>query len=401
MNICLFNNLYPPINTGSSFITSQYAKYLKRNGHHVIVITNSFKDLTGYNVEDGIPVYRIPKISLPKLKLWMSFPDFNLSILPKNIRYIESVVRKEKIEILHQCNNIFDLVFASAHLKKKLKLPLVCSLMTPMQHTVSIYNMVLAAFDKIILKNYFAKRVNTYLALDRETLRYINERYSRTDGIELVPFTITQSFLDACRDTELNYEESKFTMISLGHVSNLKNRFETIRAWKIVTEKYPQAKLIIVGEIMSRDSADLIKELGLGNNIILTGRIPHERIKEFISQADISSMFLSGSLPYHRGVGVANLETMAYGLPTIVDISDDFFGSKFPLVDGENCVKLERRDPELFAAKIIELFEKPELRKKIGTNGKTFVHKTMLWENIIEELENVYKGLIEENNKSL
>ena len=47
MNICLVNNLYPPINTGSSFYTKGLADNLARKGHKVVVITNQYGDKKG------------------------------------------------------------------------------------------------------------------------------------------------------------------------------------------------------------------------------------------------------------------------------------------------------------------------------------------------------------------
>lgn len=401
MNICLVNNLYPPINTGSSFITSQYAKFLAKKGHNVVVITNAYKELSGLSIEDGVKVYRLPRMKFPKLNLWMSFPDFNFSIFPKNISRIKAILISENVEIIHQCNNIFDLVFASAYFSRKLKLPLICSLMTQMQHTSKLYCFILKLFDITILKYYFSKRVDMYLALDEEARRYINNRYNRKEKIASIPFSINEDFLDNVKGNFkgnlIDYQTTKYTMVSIGHVSHLKDRFETIKAWRIVVEKYPQAKLVVVGDILNRASEKLIEKLNLQKNIVMTGRVPHAEVLNYIKCADMGSVFLSENLPYHRAVGVANLENMAYGLPTILDIENNCFGPNFSIMDGHNCIKIENRNPQLLAEKIIYLFENPELRRKIGLAGKEFVTKTLIWERIIPLIENLYLSEIEKN----
>ncbi|MCH7833273.1 MAG: hypothetical protein IIC55_10445 [Proteobacteria bacterium] len=84
MNICLVNNLFPPINTGSSFYTYAVAKSLLKRGHNVVVITNRKDNERLIEYYKGIKVYRLPVLTLPKLELWMKFPDFNFSLFPKN-----------------------------------------------------------------------------------------------------------------------------------------------------------------------------------------------------------------------------------------------------------------------------------------------------------------------------
>ena len=98
MNICLVNNLYPPINTGSSFYTYDLANHLYEKGHNVIIITNKVKGTIGFSMEDGVKVYRLPVIKLPRWKIWMKFPDFNFTLTPKNIKRIKKIfIKRVKI----------------------------------------------------------------------------------------------------------------------------------------------------------------------------------------------------------------------------------------------------------------------------------------------------------------
>ena len=396
MNICLVNNLFPPVNTGSSHYTRDLAVALKNQGHKVIVITNETSDHSGIEFyQDTIKVYRLKIKKLPKLSIWMNFPDFNFSLTPSNARAFRNILLNEKIDIIHQCNNIFDLVFFSARYSKKLNIPLFCSLTTPIQHTSGFYNAIIATFDKTILKWFFASKVYKYIALDTTVSEYISERYNIKDRKCIIPFSIPDdSFTRSLYSIKRDYSHCNFRMVSLGHISAIKNRKETLYAWKIVVKKYPNAKIRIVGDLFSDEIKDLIKDLGLEKNIELTGRIPHKDIVNHLKDVDFGCMFMSEALPYYKGIGTANLELMAAGLPVLVDADNMAFGNDFPLLNNKHLITIESRSPEYLASIFISLFEDSEKRKMLGINGREFVNKIITWDKISDIMIEKYKESI-------
>ena len=396
LNICLVNNLYPPINTGSSYYTECLAKNLSKRGHRIVVITNHVASMDFVEIIDEVKVYRLPVLKLPEIDLWMNFPHFNFTLFPSNFSRIDQILKEEKIEIIHQCNNIFDLVFASARFSQKLRIPLVCSIMTQVQHSNPIYNLVLEWFDKLIIGIFFVRHVSRFIALDKESHRYIRERFGER-SVSSVPFSIPREDAEfAFQNRKTDYDTTFFKVISVGHVSNLKDRLETIQAWKLVTTKFPNAKLVIVGGVFNKKSARLIKKLRLESNIEFTGRVPHDEVLNLMRNVDFSCMFLSSNLPFHAGVGAANLESMAFGLPVVLDATDDFFGEKFRFRSGEHYIRAANREPETLATTFIKLFENPELRKKVGHGGQEFVLETIRVEKTIDETELAYRSVLDE-----
>lgn len=394
LNICLVNNLYPPINTGSSHYTYDLANNLIKNGHNVIVITNQAEGKPYLTIENEIRVYRLPKKRLPKMKIWMKFPDFNFTLTPKNFKRIKTILLKEKIDIIHQCNNIFDLVFASSYFSRKLKIPLVCSLTTQIQHSNKTLNFILEIFDKVIVKNLFSKQVSRYIALDKETERYINERYSIKKRVSLIPYSIPGNYGgDSIRNIKRDYSYTHFKMVSLGHVSALKDRVDIIKAWRIVCNKYPNAQLIIIGDLFYNTTKKLIKSLELNNNIIFTGRVKHDEIHKYLVDVDLGCLFRS-NLTYNKGLGTANMELMASGIPVVADIDDYFFGENYPILSNVHFVKVGDRDPKWLANNFLELFQNNELREKIGTNSKAFIENVMTWERIINDIDKLYHNIL-------
>ena len=390
MKICLVNNLFPPINTGTAYYTYNLALNLVKRGHKVIVITNSVNGKKYFEIEEGIRIYRLPAIKLPRLKLWMGFSNFSFTLTPKNIKKINSILVKEEVQIIHQCNTIFDLVFASSYFAHKLNLPLFAIVTTMIQHPDKFYNRILEIFDKTIIKYLFSKNVHTYIAWDKETLRYIKDRYDFKGDIRII--TCPLSF-DRGKNSKPNYKKTYYNMVSIGHISKFKDREEFIKAWSIVVKKFPQAKLKIVGANFSDDTRNLIKKLKLEDNIIFTGEVQHDDVLKFVENVDFGGMLMS-HVPYGKCVGVANLEIMGEGIPVIIDADDDFFGDKFPFKSGEHFVKVESRDPRWLAGKFIQLFEENELREKIGKSGEKFTEEILTWDKIIDELEVAYNAAL-------
>jgi glycosyltransferase involved in cell wall biosynthesis len=391
MNIALINNVYPPIISGSSFYTMSLAQELAKKKHHVVVITAQSSNSNQLEEIDGVKIYRLPVYKLPQSSLWMNFPDFTFSLTPANIKRMLNILRNEKIEIMHQCNNIFDLVFASAYCSKKLHIPLVGSLTTQIQHPGKLINNILSLFDRHFLKHTYVKFVKHFIALDLETKRYIKTRYNRIQNVTLVPFTISPFMKElTLKHRKTDYSHVHFRGLSWGHISSLKDRLELIRAWSILVQKYPQAELVIIGNVLMPQIQEEIDKLGLNKNIRMTGKLPIEEIMDLIAVSDFGCMFLSEHLPFNKGVGTTNLETMACGLPTIIDAGDAFFGTEYEFVGGKEFILPQTRQPEELAAIICELFENEELRSRVGNAGRYFVQDLLTWDHIITDLEEVY-----------
>jgi len=394
MRICLINNLFPPILTGSSLFTFDLATQLQKRGHEVCVITSKITqhDAEFEIHENGFKLYRLKRLRLFKNNLWMNFPNFYLTLFPSNFKRIEEILVQNNVEVIHQCNNIFDLVFASAHFSRKLKLPLICSLTTQIQHSNPFLNKILELFDRTFIKYFFAKHVDIYIPGDKETERYINDRYNRFDGLRTIHYGI--SGLEMFAQIKRDYTKTNNILISLGHVSKVKDRKALIVAWPFVKASVSNAKIKIIGSLFSKQIEKEIQKQHVENDIIFTGEVDRNKIPEMIIEADIGSMFFS-KLPYSKGVGSANIELMASGLPAILNVEDDNFGPDKPFKNGIHYVKVESRDPEWLSKKIIELFENPDLRERIGKAGKDFVTTQLTWEKTCPVFENLYTEVIE------
>ncbi|MDD2228293.1 MAG: glycosyltransferase family 4 protein [Candidatus Cloacimonetes bacterium] len=397
MNICLVNNIFPPILTGSSLFTFDLAFQLAKVGHNVIVITSMSSD-TDKEFEihsDGYKVYRLKKLRLSQSSLWMNFPDFYFTLFPSNFKRVRSILLENRIEIIHQCNNIFDLVFLSAYFSHKLNIPLFCSLTTPIQHANRAINKVLELFDKTVVRFLFSRYVSCYITGDRETERYVEERYKRKKGVKTIHYGV--SGLGDFAKIDRDYRETTNVVVSLGHVSSGKDRKELIEAWPKIVSSIPSAKLQIIGSLFSDKIGILIEKYNIAKHVLFSGGVQRSKIPELIEKADLGCLFVS-NVPFCKGVGSANIELMASGLPVILDAYDDNFGSDMPFKNGVHFIKLESRDPDWLAEKIVELMNDSELRERIGKAGQEFVLTQLTWGRVLPLIEALYRSYIQNND---
>src|SRR4051812_44439789 len=98
MKIALVTNLFPPIQTGSSYWVQQAAESLARLGDEVIVITCSLSGVEEVEIRGDYMVYRLPSVRhLPRHRLFMGFNQFYLLYSPSNLERVVSILRDHQI----------------------------------------------------------------------------------------------------------------------------------------------------------------------------------------------------------------------------------------------------------------------------------------------------------------
>ena len=145
--------------------------------------------------------------------------------------------------------------------------------------------------------------------------------------------------------------------ILIGRFSEHKGIFDAIYAWKIVCNRFPQAKLILRGfgpASITRKIKGEIKRLNMKENIHIVG---------FVSNRYELSKYLSGSklllfLDREAGFGLVVCEAMASGLPVIA-YKLPIFGSVYK----QGYILADQNDIRIVAVRIIELLSN---RKKIN-----------------------------------
>lgn len=381
MNICIFSNFFLPKTGGSSHYAHDLALSLKKKKHNVIVITSQLaREHKLFEEIKGVKVYRLPSLTYPKLGIAHGF-DLRWTLLPWNFKKIYDILIDEEVNVIHTCGQFMDLVVPSAIFSKILNIPSVLSIHTRVEHTNSFYNSILSFADKTIVK-LLVRMFDTVIALDKPCHEYIYKRYN-PEHVEII-------FTGVRFPKTENVERDKI-VLSVSHITNLKDPTPLIEAIPTVLKKHPDTKFVFVGRVCNYKPVMLAKELGVEDSVLFTGAIPYDKVEQWYSKAIIEAHDMNLGL----GIGSSALEAMAAGLCVLVAAKPDNFFKKSPIHRRE-AVYVVGEGP--FIAYEINKILDNNLAETIGDNAKTFVKKYFYWPKIAKQFEELYALLIEERN---
>ena len=157
-------------------------------------------------------------------------------------------------------------------------------------------------------------------------------------------------------------------IISVGRHTYKKAPYLTILAFQKVLERHPNLKLKMIGDGELFDvSKNLVKSLGLENNIILLGAL--ER-KEIIKHLQTAFLFIQHSLVASNGdsegTPVGIIEAMAAGLPVV---STRHAGIPGLVIENETGFLVDEGDINAMGDEILKIVNNRELAKSFGKKG--------------------------------
>ena len=183
------------------------------------------------------------------------------------------------------------------------------------------------------------------------------------DKLEINTYGPNLDYTKTTVDYNSNY------IISVGRHTYKKAPYLTILAFQKVLIKHPQLKLKMIGDGELFDvSKNLVKSLGLENNIILLGAL--ER-KEIIKHLQSAFLFVQHSLVAlngdSEGTPVGVIEVMAAGLPVV---STRHAGIPDVVIENETGLLVDENNIEEMASYMLKLVENRDLAESMGQKGK-------------------------------
>lgn len=179
--------------------------------------------------------------------------------------------------------------------------------------------------------------------------------------------------------------------IRIGCVKHLEDKYgirHLIRAVPRIRKQFSNIEVSIVGGGTQKQSyEDLVSRLGIEGIVRFSGEVPHSEIPELLKRMDIFVM------PSEiEGFGVAALEASAAGLPVL---ASKVGGIPEVVKDGETGILIPPGDQNAIAQAVVKLAQDPQLRHKLGENGRRFVVENFTWTDLAGQIEMYYKSLLE------
>ena len=165
------------------------------------------------------------------------------------------------------------------------------------------------------------------------------------------------------------------------HLEPLRGLRQVFRAWPLVHEQRPDAKLLLVGmeesggygiEAASSDShlTDALKGLEVAPeqaNLHVLGVLPHQHMVELLQ---CSACHVALSYPYT--LSWSNLEALACGAPVVTNLGSPL---SHELTDGTSGLFCEYNDVRGLAEAILGCLNTPELRQRLSEGGRALAEQ--------------------------
>ena len=377
MKIVLVTRFYPP-DTGGGGIAA-YAHYaaagFTKAGHQVRIISAMAIGSKARQTIDGVEVFRI-------LHPFGNYFWTRLPMIGKHMRFVRDLAYAWRVRrtLLKMIDNFHPDIVEYADIDAEgvfhpIQLcPYVVKLHTPHIVLSAYYSDKEVSYARQGIEWLEARAINHAQGISSPSLYLaaeIEKMIQVTPGcIQYVPNFIDT---DAYSPLAASLEEQPFSVLYVGRLEERKGAIAFAQAIPIIAQVIPKAKFVFLGaDRVSKSGGSqqeelehFFKQTGLQDQVEFQGHAPPEVFLDFYLRA---SVFVLPSLfensPYTL------LEAMACGIACVVSRSG---GMPEMLVDGESGLFFEPGDSKDLAEKVIELLQKPELRRSLGLAAREYV----------------------------
>ena len=256
---------------------------------------------------------------------------------------------------------------------------------TPLQHPlVHSFFILLEKITKLITTHYIAvSQANIDEGLK---LNIISNR----DKVSLIRSAIK---IETFRDIIVNRAKERAILgippdvPLIGTIACLKPQKAPLDFIKIahkIIKEIPSAKFILIGDGILRPAIeDLIKELNLSSNVILTGW--RNDIPKLLKLLDISVL-----TSLWEGLPRVALQSLAAGVPMVATAVD---GTPEVIRDGISGYTAEPHNIDLMATKIIYLLRNPTIYREMQKAGNKILSEEFDIDLMVKQQEELYNSL--------
>ncbi len=230
--------------------------------------------------------------------------------------------------------------------------------------------------QKKIIKFLYTK-LDLIIAVSNEVKKYLISVGVEKDKVVIIP--------NGFEKIDEKYLPNESLIGTIGSLNYLKGHKYLIDAMPLILQNYNN----IILEIVSSGDEEIklknqVSKLHLEKSIKFYGA--QENIGKFLSRWRI---FILPSLS--ESFGIVLMEAMSVGVPSIATKVGGIIDFA---IDNQNCLLIEKQNPQQIADAIVNLLEDKKLSDELGQNGKITSDKYQ-WGKIIKEIEKTYLALVE------
>ncbi len=386
MNIAFFTDTFIPEINGVATATNTLFKTFREHGHTCYVVcTNPYSDKLTY--EDG--VLRIPGIMLKKLYNYRMAGLFH----PKATK----IIRSWNLDVIHTQTEALVGIYGRM-IASNFGIALISTYHTMLvDYTYYATHGIMDQTAKSIVKQ-FTKIISsacTEFTTPSEKTKDALRSYGVNRYINVIPNGIDLSQFDSSKVSKEKIDEFKkkyhledtYILLSLGRVAAEKSNDVILEGYNNYLKKNPKKKtvLVVVGDGPDKENLiHLSYELGIAENVIFIGAVPHSEVPFYYALADL---YISASVTETQGL--TYIESMASKTLVLCRYDENLEG-----VITDNKTGFFFSDDYTFTSRLEEIINMDEEKKKQIIENAFEANKKYSMDVFYERMLEVYNRAI-------
>ena len=367
LRICMVSDDFLPAATGVGVHLQTIIPLLAAKGHQVCVITSRRRGQPTQEQWQQARIYRLPSLSL------YGFDQ----ALPLGGR-IGAILEENAVQLVHH-HYLSLLLLRGFHVAAALGLPQVYTYHMTVDHLTQAPPLKpLRGFLSKIYVNY-CNRFDQIMAPSAKLAEEIPAL-----GIHSpVCFVSNPIVFSEPSGLPKPNDHLGFEILYAGRLDPEKNVPLLIRAFALLADKLPRAKLRIAGKGTEEAALhQLAARLGVGARVTFLGFVERSALAQHYSTCDV---FVLPSLVETQGM--VAMEAMHFGKPVIV--TNRIVSARELVQEGVNGFIVDADSTEELAERLTQLHDDPARRRDMGLRGKEYSERYEPT-RIIEQIEHVY-----------
>lgn len=267
---------------------------------------------------------------------------------------------------------------------------------------LNVYGLEIWSGLRYFEKSLINKEINI-ISDSHYTSRYIQEKYLvKEDRIHVIWDPVdTNRFIpipgikaSVASRYQIPYKEDSLILMILGRISITSRHKGYDRLINVLKSiEYENILLVICGDGNDRTRLERrVRDEGLAERIFFTGLIPEKDLVEVYNLADLFVLVSEGGFQKGEGVPLTPLEAASCGIPIIVGDED---GSQEAVQEGINGYIVSPKSPEKLRERIMDLYNHPEKREKMGIQARERIVKEFSYQIFEMRLKKVFESICE------
>ncbi len=174
------------------------------------------------------------------------------------------------------------------------------------------------------------------------------------------------------------------TLVTVAHLEPHKSQADVIGALAALHERHPELRYVLIGRGPDRSSLEtLARSLGVEDRVEFMSALPHEQ-----AMAELARCHLHVMPSRHDAFGVAHIEAMAAGVPTI---AGEGTGARDIVAAGEGALLVPAGNVNALAGAIDTLLSEPGELRRLGEAARQTAFEHFSWKRCGRQTADVYR----------